>query len=194
MQGSRFMATALTALVCLMFSQPAAGAVSLGDAAGRYAIDGNSSIRFSIANAAGGALKGRFARFKGSIRIDDRDAGRSSVDITIYPASVMTGQGRVDSFLRSDAVFDAANASEIRFRSTSVRRSGAASATIEGQLAARGRNGTEKFTAELVALKGGRILFHVVGKVLRSRYGMDVGTPIYSNVVDFDMTLSGHRG
>ncbi|TIQ53780.1 MAG: polyisoprenoid-binding protein, partial [Mesorhizobium sp.] len=29
---------------------------------------------------------------------------------------------------------------------------------------------------------------------LRSRYGMDVGTPIYSNVVDFDMTLTGRRG
>jgi polyisoprenoid-binding protein YceI len=193
MHASRFTATALAA-ACLMLSQPVAAAVSLGDAAGRYAIDGNSSIRFSIANVGGGALKGGFARFRGSIRIDDRDAGRSSVDITIYPASVTTGQDRIDNFLRSDAVFDVANAPEIRFRSTSVRRTGDTSATIEGQLVARGRNGTEKFTAELLALKNGNISFHVVGRVLRSRYGMDVGTPIYSNVVDFDMTLSGHRG
>ncbi|RWB26073.1 MAG: polyisoprenoid-binding protein, partial [Mesorhizobium sp.] len=40
----------------------------------------------------------------------------------------------------------------------------------------------------------GTIRFHVTGQVLRSRYGMDVGTPIYSNVVDFDMTLTGRRG
>ncbi|MFA6157909.1 MAG: polyisoprenoid-binding protein, partial [Mesorhizobium sp.] len=43
-------------------------------------------------------------------------------------------------------------------------------------------------------LKGGTIKFHVTGRVLRSRYGMDVGTPIYSNIVDFDMTLTGKRG
>ena len=33
----------------------------------------------------------------------------------------------------------------------------------------------------------------ITGKVLRSRYGMDVGTPIYSNVVDFDMDFSAAR-
>jgi polyisoprenoid-binding protein YceI len=43
-------------------------------------------------------------------------------------------------------------------------------------------------------MKRGVVAFHVTGKVLRSRYGMDVGTPIYSNVVDFDMTLVGRRG
>jgi hypothetical protein len=29
--------------------------------------------------------------------------------------------------------------------------------------------------------------------VLRAPYGMDVGTPIYSNVVQFDMELKGKR-
>jgi hypothetical protein len=29
--------------------------------------------------------------------------------------------------------------------------------------------------------------------VLRSPYGMDVGTPIYSNVVQFDMRLKAKR-
>ena len=28
---------------------------------------------------------------------------------------------------------------------------------------------------------------------MRSRYGMDVGTPIYSNVVLFDMIIRGQR-
>jgi polyisoprenoid-binding protein YceI len=37
------------------------------------------------------------------------------------------------------------------------------------------------------------VTFHVTGKVLRSPYGMDVGTPIYSNVVDFDMNLLGAK-
>jgi polyisoprenoid-binding protein YceI len=179
-------------------SLPVLGAhadVSLGDAAGRYAIGtGGSAIRFSIAKLGGGGLSGAFGRFSGSIRIDGSQVGRSSVEITIFPESVGTGQGRIDAFLRSDAVFDTANAPEIIFRSTGVKRMGDTTAVITGQLTARGKSFPETFTARLDSLKRGVVAFHVTGKVLRSRYGMDVGTPIYSNVVDFDMTLVGRRG
>ncbi|MDX8510396.1 YceI family protein [Mesorhizobium captivum] len=174
---------------------PAAAAVSLGDAAGSYTISpAASSIRFTVGKAGGGGFDGAFARFKGNIRIDNSDVERSRVNITIFPESVGTGQNRIDAFLRSDAVFDAANNPEIQFRSTSVNRTSATTAVIDGRLTARGKTFPEKFTAELDGLKSGTIKFHVTGKVLRSRYGMDVGTPLYSNVVDFDMTLMGRRG
>ncbi|TGQ65413.1 MAG: polyisoprenoid-binding protein [Mesorhizobium sp.] len=174
---------------------PVSAAVALGDAAGSYSISqAGSSIHFTIGKAGGGGFDGAFARFKGAIRIDNGDVGRSKVDLTIYPESVGTGQGRIDAFLRSDAVFDAANSPEIQFRSTSVTRTSDTSALVTGRLTARGKTSTEKFTAELDGLKAGTIKFHVTGKVLRSRYGMDVGTPLYSNVVDFDMTLTGKRG
>ncbi|CCV03766.1 conserved exported hypothetical protein [Mesorhizobium metallidurans STM 2683] len=174
---------------------PVSAAVALSDAAGSYTISpANSSIRFSVGKAGGGGLDGAFARFKGSIRIDSSDVGRSRVDLTIFPESVGTGQSRIDAFLRSDAVFDAANSPEIQFRSTSVKRTGDTSALVTGRLTARGKTFPEKFTAELGGLKAGTIKFRVTGKVLRSRYGMDVGTPIYSNIVNFDMTLTGKRG
>ncbi|ESZ00555.1 YceI family protein [Mesorhizobium sp. LNHC209A00] len=181
------------AAACL--AMPVYAAVVLGDAAGSYTISQTrSAIRFTIGKAGGGGFDGAFARFKGMIRIDNNDVSRSKVDLTIYPESVGTGQGRIDAFLRSDAVFDAANSPEIQFRSTSVTRTGDTSALVSGRLTARGKTFPEKFTAELDGLKGGTIKFHVTGKVLRSRYGMDVGTPLYSNVVDFDMTLTGKRG
>ncbi|MGX7876280.1 YceI family protein [Mesorhizobium sp. ORM6] len=174
---------------------PATAAVALSEAAGSYTISpASSSIRFTIGKAGGGGFDGAFARFKGTIRIDSGDVGRSKVDLVIYPESVGTGQGRIDAFLRSDAVFDAANSPEIQFHSTSVTRTGDASALVTGRLTARGKTFPEKFTAELDGLKAGTIKFHVTGKVLRSRYGMDVGTPLYSNVVDFNMTLTGKRG
>ena len=66
-------------------------------------------------------------------------------------------------------------------------------ALITGRLTARGKTFPEKFSVELAGLKSGNLQFHVTGTVLRSRYGMDVGTPIYSNVVRFDMTLRGHK-
>jgi len=186
----------LTLLAALLLSVSEIRAdVSVGDAAGRYTIGtSGSAIRFSIAKLGGGGLSGAFGRFSGTIRIDGADVARSAVEITIFPASVGTGQGRIDAFLRSDAVFDSANAPEIVFRSTGVRLAGDATAVIAGRLTARGRTYPEVFTAKLDSLKRGAVSFHVTGKVLRSRYGMDVGTPIYSNVVDFDMTLAGRRG
>lgn len=183
------------AAVAACLAMPVFAAVALSDAAGSYTISpAGSSIRFSVGKTGGGRLAGAFARFKGSIRIDNRNVGRSQVNITIFPESVATGQSRVDAFLRSDAVFDAANNPEIQFRSTSVKRTGDTSALVTGRLTARGKTFSEKFAAELGGLTAGRIKFHVTGKVLRSRYGMDVGTPIYSNVVDFDMTFTGRRG
>jgi polyisoprenoid-binding protein YceI len=178
-----------------MIALPARAAVSLSEVAGRYVINQNgSSIQFSIANAGGGSLKGDFSRFSGTIRLDSNDVGRSAVTITIFPESVATGESRVDDFLRSDAVFDVANEKEITFRSTSVQRTGDDTALIAGRLTARGKSFPEKFSVELAGLKSGKLQFHVTGKVLRSRYGMDVGTPIYSNVVVFDMMLTGRRG
>lgn len=172
-----------------------ASAVALTDAAGRYAVSpSGSSIHFVIGKAGGGGLNGAFGRFKGTIRIDGGDIGRSQVDITIFPESVGTGQGRVDAFLKSDAVFDVARSHQITFRSTSVQRTGDNSAVITGQLTARGHTNTEKFTVVLLGTNGGQIRFHVSGNVYRSRYKMDVGTPLYSNIVAFDMQFTGHRG
>ncbi|MEJ6784111.1 YceI family protein [Aminobacter sp. Piv2-1] len=171
-----------------------AWAVALSDAAGRYAISADgSAIRFAIGKVGGGGLNGAFGRFKGTIRIDGGDIGRSRVDLTIFPDSVGTGEGRVDAFLKSDAVFDTTNEQEIVFRSTSVTRTGENTAMITGRLTARGRTFTEKFQAELQSLNGRQIRFHVSGNVLRSRYQMDVGTPIYSNIVAFDMEFTGRR-
>lgn len=191
-----FRSLAIATLAAIAIAVPAVrAATSLSEAGGRYTVSqAGSSIHFSIGKAGGGSLDGAFARFSGNIRIDNGDADRSEVNITIIPASVVTGQSRIDAFLRSDAVFDAANDPEIRFRSTSVRRTGETTATITGNLTARGKTMPEKFLAVLKSFRGGTITFRVTGKVLRSRYGMDVGTPIYSNVVEFEMTLSARRG
>src|SRR5690606_717706 len=109
------------------------------------------------------------------------------------PASVSTGQQRVDAFLKSNAVFDAANEKQIVFRSSSVQRAGLDGAVVKGRLTARGKSAAETFRVTLESFSRGAATFHVTGKVFRSRYGMDVGTPIYSNVVDFDMRFVARR-
>ena len=182
-------------LAVLAGSVDAIGAsISLSDAAGRYAITPQgSSLAFAVGAVSGPGIRGRFLRFNGNINIDPGNVERSSVRIVIFPDSVATGEARVENFLRSDAVFDAARQNAITFRSTRVTRTGDDTATIEGQLTARGKTFPQTFRARLDGLRGRQIQFHVAGKIMRSPYGMDVGTPIYSNVVDFDMSLKGNR-
>jgi polyisoprenoid-binding protein YceI len=183
------------ALLLAGLSIPAqSAAVDLSDAAGRYAISpSGSSLAFVIGSIAGKGFSGRFARYNGEIDIDGGSLARSSVRITIIPASVETGQDRVDAFLKSNAVFDVANEHAISFRSSIIERTGDRSATIVGTLTARGHSRPATFQAELDGIGKGWISFHVTGNVLRSPYGMDVGTPIYSNVVQFDMKLKAKR-
>jgi polyisoprenoid-binding protein YceI len=189
---------ALSALVVAAgiagFPPTARGAAdALADAAGSYRIDKSSKIRFVVDQVGGGGIKGSFPDYKGSFRIDGRDVGRSSVTITLYPRSVKANEARVEDFLRSDAVFDVAEYPEITFRSTSVTRTGASTARIDGVLTARGKSRPASFQAAVGRQKGGAISFHVTGAIYRSPYGMGVGTPIYSNLVQFDMTLHGTR-
>lgn len=188
------LALSLFAILACAGSSYAQAATSLSDAAGHYSLaTGASSVAFSIDSVSGRGIAGRFTQFTGMINLSPSDISRSSVAITIIPASVHTGQDRVDTFLKSEAVFDVKNNPSIRFRSTSIHRTGEKTATITGLLTARGHTGPATFNAELSSLTGKSIGFHVMGKVFRSPYGMDVGTPIYSNVVNFDMSLIGRR-
>lgn len=91
-------------------------------------------------------------------------------------------------------MFDAQNFPTVTFKSTHITQTSANTATIDGILTARGKSSPASFQASLATHDRNAIVFHVEGKVMRSRYGMDVGTPIYSNVVQFNMTIHGQRG
>ena len=201
MRSSSLQTRVRAGLAAVLLAGPLAGfpataqaaADALSAAAGSYRIDGSSSIRFAVDQVGGGGIKGSFPDYKGSFRIDGNNVGKSKVTITLYPKSVHANEARVENFLRSDAVFDVAEYPEITFRSTSVERTGASTAWIVGTLTARGKSRKAEFKADVGRQAGGAISFHVTGAIYRSPYGMGVGTPIYSNLVQFDMTLNGTR-
>jgi len=170
-----------------------AAADELYEAAGRYQIDPSSNITFLVSQVGGGGINGRFDRFSGSFNLDGRNLGRSKVEFILFPKSVSTGQSRVDNFLRSDAIFDVAQFSQITFRSTRISRTAENEAIIEGILTAKGRSRAATFRAQLQQRSAGSIAFRVLGDIYRTFYGMDAGTPIYSNIVHFDMVLHGRR-
>jgi len=183
----------LLVAAALLVQMDTAPAQTLSDLRGRYTIAPSSQIAFSVGQVGAGGINGRFARFSGTFELHPDDVARSSVTIELQPATIVTGEPRVENFLRSDAVFDVASHPTITFRSTSVRPDGPNSAIIEGNLTARGITRRETFHATLAGRRNRTVTFHVVGDVYRSPYGMDVGTPMYSNVVHFDMMLHGER-
>jgi len=183
----------LPAAVAGLLISGAAEADTLADVAGRYTIAPSSSIKFLVAQVGGGGISGRFPQFSGTIELDPGNIGHARVMFSLAPGSVTTGEARVEKFLRSDAVFDAAAYPTITFRSIRVTPVDANTAAIDGILVARGKSRQERFTATLIKHDSRSVTFHVVGDVLRSPYGMDVGTPIYSNVVRFDMIVQGRR-
>ncbi|WP_455271847.1 YceI family protein [Rhizobium herbae] len=191
----RFIGTRFAALliVGLAATSAEARAPSLDDAAGRYDIDTSSQINFSVAQAGGGGISGKFGKFSGSFQLDSKDIRRSIVEFTLFPDTVQAGEPRIENFLRSNAVFNTANYSKIVFRSTKITRTGDDTAEIEGQLTAKGTTKTERFSAKLMKWNSQVISFHIEGNIYRGRYNMAVGIPIYSNVVQFDMTVNGQR-
>ena len=182
----------LAAMLLLLFPL-GAWADAFSDAAGTYRVQPNSKIRFSVAQAGGQAIEGGFARFKGTFQLDGRDVGRSRVDIVIDAGSVTAADPRIEQFIMSPAVFDAARHPAIRFMSTAVHGDGQKTAGLEGQLTAKGRTRPARFSVELVQQRGNTLTFHVTGKLSRALFGMDVGTPIYSNMVVLDMMLVGRK-
>jgi polyisoprenoid-binding protein YceI len=184
--------TSLT-VALLLATAISASSDTLSNLHGRYLITPSSRIAFSVAQLGGGGIAGTFSRFSGTFDLRPDDIATSSVTFSLRPASVKAAEPRIENFLRSSAVFDAAAYPVITFRSTGIRPEGGNRAIVEGSLTARGISRREVFKATLIDGQGRTVAFHVVGDILRSPYGMDVGTPIYSNVAHFDMVLKGER-
>lgn len=182
---------AVTALAVVL-SPPLAHADQLSDVAGRYRVMPSSHIHFSVAQAGGAAIEGEFRQFKGTFQID-RNIGRSKVEFSLEPASVKAADPRIEEFIKSEPVFDVANHPTVSFRSTVVTRTNGNSASIDGQLSAKGVTRPTRFAIAFKGQQGKMLKFHVTGKLSRALFNMDVGTPIYSNMVVLDMDLVGQR-
>lgn len=180
-------------LAFLLFLPFAAEADSLGALKGRYKVDPSSIIHFSVAQVGGQAVEGRFRKFSGQFVLAGEDASGSSVQFTLSPASVDAVDPRVEEFIKSPSVFDVERYPKVTFRSTSVKRTGENTAVINGRLSAKGLTRDTKFSIRYEGKSRGGLKFHVTGKMSRALFGMEVGTPIYSNMVVLDMELIGRR-
>ena len=102
--------------------------------AGTYALDqGHTTVEFVGRHLMITKVRGRFTEFEGQVVIGDTPE-QSSVDVTINPASVNSGDDRRDDHLRSPDFLDVEKYPTITFRSTQVEIGPDGSAKVTGDL------------------------------------------------------------
>ena len=127
-------------------------------------------------------VRGEFHKFSGTIDIDREHPERSAVTARIQVGSIDTKIAKRDQHLRSEEFFNAAKFPEITFRSRTVKRTGADSGDITGDLTMHGVSRPITLHVKLAS--------PITGESLPARTRWQVTTdPIHRK--DFNLLFSG---
>jgi polyisoprenoid-binding protein YceI len=120
-------------LAALVFSAPAAAFAE------SYEIDAaHSDVGFAVKHLGISTVRGHFAKFSGTVDINDKDHGKDKVNVTIDSNSISTDNEKRDGHLKSPDFFDVAKYPTITFVSKSVKGEGAGKAAVTGDLTMHG--------------------------------------------------------
>ncbi len=97
----------------------------------------HSVVGFAVKHMMVATVRGNFERFEGTLRIDEEHPENSTVEATVYTASVNTNQEQRDNHLRSADFFDAERYPTMTFRSTKVELLDETHARVTGDLTIR---------------------------------------------------------
>jgi len=84
----------------------------------------HSEVDFTILHMSLSNVRGRFGNIGGTVVMNDSDASKSTVNLTIDVSSIDTGVGARDNDLKSANWFDVAQYPTATFTSTSISKSG----------------------------------------------------------------------
>jgi polyisoprenoid-binding protein YceI len=114
----------------------------------------HSSIGFKIHQYLG-VTTGKFKKFSGSIELDREHPENSSVTAHIQVKSIDTGIQKRDNHLRGPDLFNVEKYPEIVFKSHGVKRSGAETGDVIGDLTMHGVTRTITLHVKLLSPAGG---------------------------------------
>jgi polyisoprenoid-binding protein YceI len=97
----------------------------------------HSGINFSIRHMVVSKVRGRFAKYAGTVDLDEGDLTRAIVEATIDASSIDTGTPQRDEHLRSADFFDVEQFPELRFRSKRIEKLDDADYRVIGDLTIR---------------------------------------------------------
>jgi polyisoprenoid-binding protein YceI len=121
---------------CILLAFLALPALALG---ATWQIDPeHSQVGFKVRHLMISNVKGEFAKYQGTVEIDDQDITRSRVNVTIDTASIDTGVVKRDEHLRSPDFFDVVTHPTMTFVSKKVAKAGEGQLKVTGDLTIRG--------------------------------------------------------
>lgn len=97
----------------------------------------HSGVNFSVRHMVISKVRGKFAKYRGELSLDDDDLTKSSIDIAIDAASLDTGVEDRDAHLRSADFFDVEKYPELRYRSTRIDKVDDENFRVTGDLTIR---------------------------------------------------------
>ncbi|WP_380784739.1 YceI family protein [Sphingomonas sp. R86521] len=187
------------AIISLALAGPLAAQVthSASDVqAGTYRTDPNHTlVAFDVNHFGFSEFFGVFPRATGTLELDPKAIAKTKLDISLPVEGVSTTNSKLDEELRSADWFDVAKYPTIRFVSTTVTRTGVASARIAGTVTMHG------VTKPLVldATFGGAgvnplskaytVGFKATGHVRRTDFGVSKYAPLVGDEVT--ITIAG---
>lgn len=160
----------------------------------------HSAIGFKVRHMLVSNVRGSFKEFKGTLTVDDKDATKTTAEVTINPATIDTAEPKRDEHLKSGDFFDVAQFKEIAFKTTKVAKKGKG-LKLTGNLTMHGVTkevtfDVEELTAPQKAFSGKMIRgLSATGTLNRKDFGMtwnktlDKGGLAVSEKVDVNIEL-----
>jgi polyisoprenoid-binding protein YceI len=128
------MKSSLSALFIMLF---AASMLVAGQA--KYTIDpAHTSIDFSVSHMVISSVTGKFKEVSGSLVESTDDFTSAKIDVVIPAKSISTENEKRDEHLKSADFFDVTKYPEVKFTSTSVKKTGDNNYVITGDLTLHG--------------------------------------------------------
>jgi polyisoprenoid-binding protein YceI len=164
----------------------------------------HSGINFTVRHMVVSKVRGRFAKFNGTVALDENDFTRSSVEATIDASSIDTGTAQRDDHLKSADFLDVERFPEIRFLSTRIEKVAADRYRVTGELTIHGVTRSVALETEY----GGRgkdpwgnerVGFTARGSIDRKDFGLvwnqalETGGVLVSDRVDLELEVQAVR-
>jgi polyisoprenoid-binding protein YceI len=153
-------------------------------AAANYAVDPtHSAILFRAKHMSISHAWGRFDKFSGQLKYDEKDPSACAVRIEVETASINTADAKRDAHLSNNDFFNAKQFPKLAFTSTKVSAGSAGKLKVDGELEMLGVKKPLSFEiakvgeGEFPMDQSHRIGFDATFTIRRSEYGMKYGLP-----------------
>lgn len=114
-----------------------------------WAIDpAHSAAEFKVKHMMIANVKGKFSNLSGTLKLDEADPSRSTVEAVIPAATISTGDEQRDAHLKSADFFHVEKFTELTFKSTAVKTAAPGELAVTGDLTMHGVTKPVTFAVE----------------------------------------------